>query len=155
MKKLPSIIVPIISNDKVTNENIFNILIDKKVIIFGVPGAFTPTCSEQHFPSFLKYFNQIKDCGIDDVYCLSVNDPYVMKSWLITYNNANKIKGISDGNGEISKKLNLLVDKSSNFMGFRCTRFSMIVANNIIKYIFLEEPGKYDQTSAENILKYI
>ena len=152
MLQIPSITVPIISNGMSTIENLFNFLKHKKNIIFGVPGAFTPTCSEKHLPGFINLSNQIIDKGVDNIFCLSVNDKFVMQSWLSSFENGNKIKGIADGNAEITKYLNLLSDKSSNFMGMRCSRFAMIVQNNTIKELFVDESSKLDLSSAENIL---
>ena len=152
MNQIPKIIVPIISNGETYNKNLFELLLNKKVIIFGVPGAFTPTCSEKHLPGFLRLSEQIKSKGINDIYCLSVNDKFVMQSWLISYSDGKKIKGIADGNAEVTLSLDLLSDKSSNFMGMRCLRFAMIVENNNIEKLFIEEPGNLDLSSAENIL---
>lgn len=152
MKKIPSVVVPIINNGEFSNENLFELLKNKKTIIFGVPGAFTPTCSEKHLPSFLKLYEQFKRNGIDNIYCISVNDKYVMQSWLLSYSDGYKIKGIADGNAEVSKLLEVSSDKSLNFMGIRCERFAMIVNDNTVVNTFFEEPGKFDKTSAENIL---
>jgi len=152
MKSIPSIIVPIVREGESLNCNLFDILKNKKVIIFGVPGAFTPTCSEKHLPGFIKLSRAIKKKGVDDILCLSVNDPFVMKSWLLSYTDYHEIIGIADGNGEITKLLDLISDKSSNFMGLRCIRFAMIVENNLISELLIEEPGKFDVSSAENIL---
>ena len=152
MKSIPSIIVPIIKEGESLNCNLFDILKNKKVVIFGVPGAFTPTCSEKHLPGFIKLSYAIKTKGIDDLFCLSVNDPFVMKSWLLSYTDYHNIVGIADGNGEVTKLLDLVSDKSSNFMGLRCTRFAMIVDNNLLSELFIEEPGKLDVSSAEYIL---
>ena len=152
MKKIPSIIVPIIDKNGFSNQNLSDFLINKKVIIFGVPGAFTPTCSEKHLPGFLKLDNHFKNKGIDDIFCMSVNDKFVMQSWLLSYSEGKNIKAIADGNGEISHSLNVISDKSSSFMGLRCRRFAMIVNNNIILKQFFEEEGEFKTTSAENIL---
>lgn len=152
MKKIPSSLVPIIDNGNFTTQNLFELLKDKKIIIFGVPGAFTPTCSEQHLPGFLKLNEQIRNKGIDEIYCLAVNDKFVMQSWLLSYSEGNRIKGIADGNAEITQHLDLLSDKSSSFMGMRCSRFAMIVQNNNIDKLFIEEASKFDLSSAENIL---
>jgi len=152
MKSIPPAIVPIIKDGESVNCNLFDILKNKKVIIFGVPGAFTPTCSEKHLPGFIKLSHAIKEKGVDDIFCFSVNDPFVMKSWLLSYTDQHNIIGIADGNGEITKILDLISDKSSNFMGIRCTRFAMIVENNLISELFVEESGKLDFSSAENIL---
>ena len=109
MKKIPSIIVPIIENDKISTQNLFEILKNKKIIIFGVPGAFTPTCSEKHLPGFINISDKLKKKGIDDIFCLSVNDHYVMQSWLLSYDNGEKIKGIADGNAEVTKYLGIIL----------------------------------------------
>lgn len=152
MKTIPSIIVPIIEKGKSTNINLFDCLKNKKVIIFGVPGAFTPTCSEKHLPGFLKLSESIKAKGVDEIYCLSVNDEFVMKSWLLSYTDGDKIKGIADGNGEVSQLLNVISDKSVNYMGLRCKRFAMIVDNNVIYNTYFEKSGKLEVSSAESIL---
>jgi len=152
MQFIPNIIIPIIENGKSIKRNLSDELQNKRVIIFGVPGAFTPTCSEKHLPEFIKLYDRIKNTNIDDVYCLSVNDAFVMKAWLLSYNDNLRIKGIADGNGDFSKSLNLLADQKKNFMGMRCTRFALISIDNNIKKIFIEKPGELKVSSAENIL---
>ena len=149
---IPHIKVPIIEKSITSEVILSEELKDKNVIIFGVPGAFTPTCSEKHMPSFIKLHQELISKGIDDIYCLSVNDKFVMNAWLLSYSFGDKIIGIADGNGEICQNLNLIVDKSKNFMGMRSKRFAMIVNNNIIKNIFIEEPGEYKISSAEHLL---
>ena len=154
-KIIPSIKVPIIQKGIVSKVTLSDELKNKKIIMFGVPGAFTPTCSEKHMPSYIKLHNEFVAKGVDDIYCLSVNDEYVMQAWLLSYTEGDKILGIADGNGEVSKNLNLLVDKSANFMGMRCSRFAMIVQDNNIEELLIETPGEYKQTSAENLLTKI
>ena len=151
--EIPKIIVPIIKNGEIIKLNLNEELKNKKVIIFGVPGAFTPTCSEKHFPGFIKLFSFFKEKKIDDIYCLSVNDHFVMKEWLSTYKDNKNIIGIADGNADITKAFNLLVDKSANFMGKRSNRFAMIVENNFIQKIFIEKSGEFNATSAEKVLE--
>jgi len=154
-KIIPSVKVPIIQKSIVSKVILSDELKNKKIIMFGVPGAFTPTCSEKHMPSYIKLHNEFVAKGVDDIYCLSVNDEYVMQAWLLSYTEGDKIIGIADGNGEVSKNLNLLVDKSANFMGMRCTRFAMIVQDNNIEELLTETPGEYKETSAENLLTKI
>ena len=149
---IPHIKAPIIEKSITSEVILSEELKNKNVIIFGVPGAFTPTCSEKHMPSFIKLHQELISKGIDDIYCLSVNDKFVMNAWLLSYSFGDKIIGIADGNGEISQNLNLIVDKSKNFMGMRSKRFAMIVNNNIIQNIFIEEPGEYKISSAEHLL---
>ena len=155
IKKIPSIVVPIIQNGVTSTISLSDELRGKKIIIFGVPGAFTPTCSEKHMPSYIKLHSQFIDKGIDDIYCLSVNDNFVMSAWLLSYTEGDKIIGIADGNAEITKNLDLISDKSKNFMGIRCSRFAMIVRDNIIENILIEDPGEYHKTSAESLLTKI
>ena len=154
-KIIPTINVPIIKKSITTKVLLSDELRGKYVIMFGVPGAFTPTCSEKHMPSYIKLYEQFINKGIDDIYCLSVNDDHVMRAWLLSYTNADKIIGIADGNGDVSKSLNLLVDKTKNYMGMRSARFAMIIKDNNIQEIIIEEPGEYKKTSAENILTNI
>ena len=154
-KTIPSIEVPIIQKGITSKLLLSDELKGKNIIIFGVPGAFTPTCSEKHMPSYIKLHQQFIDKGIDDIYCLSVNDNFVMNAWLLSYTEGYKIIGIADGNAEITKSLDLLSDKSKNFMGMRSTRFAMIINDNIVQETLIEEPGEYYKTSAENLLKKI
>ena len=128
---------------------------NKKIILFGVPGAFTPTCSEKHLPEYIKFYNAFINKKIDGIYCLSVNDEHVMKSWLLSYTDGEKINGIADGNAEITKYFDLISDKTKNFMGFRCRRFAMIIENNVITNKFIENESQYKVSSAEYVLKRI
>ena len=155
MKTIPSLKLPIIVNEKISKRVLSEIMANKKVVIFGIPGAFTPTCSEKHLPSFLNYSNQLKSKGVDEIYCISVNDMFVMRAWLSTYPNGNIIKGIADGNAEFAKQMNLLVDYSENFMGNRCKRFALIAKNNSIIHLNIEEKGQFLVSSAEYILNQI
>ena len=152
MKKIPSIKLPIIENGNASNHVLSEIMANKKIIIFGVPGAFTPTCSEKHVPSFLNFSNQLKAKGVQDIYCLSVNDVFVMKAWLVSYPKGNLIKGIADGNAEFTKKMDLSLDYSGNFMGNRCKRFALIAENNSIINFNIEEKGQFLVSTAEYVL---
>jgi len=154
-KIIPSIKVPIIHKGIVSKAVLSDELKGKKIIMFGVPGAFTPTCSEKHMPSYIKLHKEFVAKGIDDIYCLSVNDDYVMRAWLLSYTDGDKILGIADGNGDVSKYLDLLVDKTANYMGLRSARFAMIIKDNNIQELIIEEPGEYKETSAENLLNKI
>ena len=154
-KLIPSIKVPVIQKGVVSKVILSDELKDKKIIMFGVPGAFTPTCSEKHLPSYIKLHKYFIHKGIDNIYCLSVNDDHVMKAWLLSYSEGDKIIGIADGNGDVSKNLDLLVDKTANYMGMRSVRFAMIIKDNVIQELLIEKPGEYKQTSAENLLTKI
>ena len=154
-KLIPSIKVPVIQKGIVSKVILTDELKGKKIVMFGVPGAFTPTCSEKHMPSYIKLHKEFITKGIENIYCLSVNDDHVMKAWLLSYTDGDKIIGIADGNGDVSKNLDLLVDKTANYMGIRSTRFAMIIEDNNIQELFIEEPGEYKETSAENLLTKI
>ena len=147
--------VPIIKKGVSTVSSLKNEFINKKIILFGVPGAFTPTCSEKHLPSYIKLYNSFINKKIDGIYCLSVNDEHVMKSWLVSYTDGEKINGIADGNAEITKYFDLISDKRKNYMGLRCRRFAMIIENNVIINKFVENDGEYNVSSAEYILEQI
>ena len=135
--RLPSSSLVRMTDSGLEQTTIDQLTVGRKVILFGLPGAFTPTCSEKHMPSYIKCYQQLSEKGIEDIYCLSVNDEFVLNAWLLSYSETDGIKGIADGNGDIAKSLNLLVDKSANYMGMRSTRFAMIVENNIIQELFL------------------
>ena len=132
MKKIPSIKLPIIKNGDSSKHILSDITKNKKIIIFGVPGAFTPTCSEKHLPGFINLYNQFQAKGIHDIYCLSVNDVFVMKAWLESYPKGYLINGIADGNADFAKTMQLTIDYSGGFMGTRCKRFALLADQNNI-----------------------
>ncbi|AJC49183.1 peroxiredoxin [Allofrancisella guangzhouensis] len=134
---------------------------NKRVIVFSLPGAFTPTCSTYQLPGFENNFNKFKELGIDEIYVLSVNDSFVMNKW-IEFQKIKNIKPIPDGNGEFTAALDMLVDKENLGFGKRSWRYAMVVKNGNIEKFFVE-PGKrdnaeddpYGETSPENLLKYL
>lgn len=119
----------------------------KKVIIFALPGAFTPTCSSTHLPGYEAKFEELKSLGIDAVYCLSVNDPFVMYEWGRAQG-AKNVQLIPDGNGEFTEKMGMLVQKTNLGFGNRSWRYSMFVDNGEIKKVFSEE-GKADNFESD------
>jgi peroxiredoxin len=131
---------------EVTTDELFK---GKKVVLFSVPGAFTPTCSNQHLPSFLKNYDKIKAQGVDTIACMAVNDAFVMDAWGKDRGVGDKIKMLADGNGEYTKALGLELDGSKFGLGSRGKRFSMIVDNGVVKELNIDESG-YGSTSAEN-----
>lgn len=135
---------------------------DKRVVVFSLPGAFTPTCSTYQLPGFEdKYWTIRKDLGLDEIYVISVNDTFVMRKWLQDQYIKN-VKFIPDGNGEFTDALGMLVDKSNLGFGHRSWRYAMVVNNGVIEKWF-EEPGMtdnceddpYGETSPENVMKYL
>lgn len=129
----------------------------KKVVVFALPGAFTPTCSSTHLPRYNELYRAFKEAGVDDVICLSVNDSFVMNDWKRDQN-AKNITMLPDGNGELSEKLGFLVDKSNVGFGKRSWRYSMLVEDGVIKKMFIEEEragDPFDQSDADTMLKYL
>jgi glutaredoxin/glutathione-dependent peroxiredoxin len=124
----------------------------KKVVLFGVPGAFTPTCSKMHLPGYVKEADAIKKKGVATIACMAVNDPFVMDSWGKDQGVGNKILMLADGNGEFTKRLGLEMDASKYGMGQRSRRFSMVVEDGVVKELNLEAPGEFKVSSAESTL---
>jgi peroxiredoxin len=126
----------------------------KKVVLFGVPGAFTGTCHKSHLPGFIQNADAIKAKGVDVIAVTGVNDHFVMDAWKEASGAAGKVEFLSDGNGEFAKALDMTFDGSANGLGTRSKRYSMVIDNGVVKTLNVEEsPGKVDVTSAENILK--
>jgi len=142
----------------ITTEELFK---DRRVVLFSLPGAFTPTCSTMQVPGFENRYDTIKALGVDEVYVISVNDTFVMRKWMIDQK-VEKIKFIPDGNGDFTAKMGMLVDKFNLGFGQRSWRYAAVIENMEVEKWF-EEPGReddcptdpYGETSAENIIKYL
>ncbi len=127
----------------------------KKVVVFALPGAFTPTCSAKHLPGFVQNADAIKAKGVDAIACVSVNDAFVMGAWGDQQKVGDKIMMLGDGNGDLTKALGLEMDGSRFGMGKRSQRFAMIVDNGVVKQLNVEEPGAFAVSSAEHVLKQL
>lgn len=127
----------------------------KKVVIFGVPGAFTPLCSAQHLPGYVKLADEIKAKGADEIWCLSVNDAFVMAAWGKQNEAAGKVRMMADGSAEYTKALGLDRDLTGGGMGIRCFRFAMIVEDGIVTYLGIEGSGEFGVSKAETILEQL
>ena len=138
--------------EPVSTDNLFN---GKKVVLFSVPGAFTPTCSAKHLPGFINNFDQLKAKGVDTVACMAVNDVFVMKAWGESRKAAGKIEMLADGNGDYARALGLELDASKFGMGQRGKRFSVIVQDGVVKSLNVEPPGEFGVSSAEAALKQL
>lgn len=126
---------------------------DKKTVIFGVPGAFTPTCTNDHLPTFAVAADALAEAGIEQTICMSTNDIFVLEAWN-TAHGAEHITMLADGSGELTRALDLGLDLSGLGLGFRCTRFAMLVEGGAVKALQLEEsPGACAVTSASAILE--
>ncbi len=127
----------------------------KKVVVFALPGAFTPTCSAKHLPGFVQHAGEIKGHGVDAIACVSVNDAFVMGAWGNAQGAGDKVMMLADGNGDFTKAVGLEMDATKFGMGTRSQRYSMLVDNGVVKQINVEEPGAYAVSSAEHILKQL
>ena len=126
----------------------------KKVVLFAVPGAFTPTCHKNHLPGFVKNAEAIKGKGIDSIAVTSVNDPFVQDAWKKASDPDNKIDFLADGSGDFAKAVGMELDASANGLGMRSKRYSMVVEDGVVKSLNIEDaPGKADVSGAENLLK--
>jgi len=124
----------------------------KKIVIFGLPGAYTPTCSAQHLPGYLNHLAELKARGVDEVWCVSVNDAFVMAAWGQDNDAIGKVRMLGDGNGDFVKKLGLDLDLTRSGMGLRSQRFALVVDNGVVKQVNVEKPGKFEVSNAETIL---
>ena len=127
----------------------------RKVALFSVPGAFTPTCSAKHLPSFVEKIAELKAKGIDEVACTAVNDPFVMAAWAKQSGAEGTVTMLSDGNGTFAKALGLDFDGSKFGMGTRSQRYSMIVEDGVVKELNIEQPGEFRVSSAEHMLSQL
>jgi peroxiredoxin len=127
----------------------------RTVVVFGLPGAFTPTCSGKHVPGYLEHHAALKAKGVHEIICVSVNDAYVMAAWGRDQKTSGRIRMLGDGNAEFAKKLGLDVDKSGEGMGTRCRRFSMLVVDGVVKTVNVEAPGKFEVSDAATMLKQV
>jgi peroxiredoxin (alkyl hydroperoxide reductase subunit C) len=125
----------------------------KKIVIFGLPGAFTPTCSAQHVPGFVDQVDNFLAKGVDEIWCVSVNDPFVMGAWGRDLKVGKKVRMLSDGSAEFTKKLGLEFDLTGHGFGIRSQRYAMIVENGEVKTLDLEAPGKFEVSDATSVLK--
>ena len=127
----------------------------KKVALFAVPGAFTPTCSARHLPGFVDKAGDIKGKGVDTIACLSVNDAFVMDAWGKAQNCSDKVEMLADGNGDFTRALGLELDATKNGLGMRSKRYSMIVEDGVVKQLNVEAPGAFEVSSADYMLSRI
>ena len=153
--KLPDAKVFILEKDP-KEVSIKQIVGDEKVILFGLPGAFTPTCSTKHLPGFVLAIDQLKKKGINKVVCISINDPFVMDAWGKTHNVQDKILMVGDSKGEFTKNIGAELNLNNRGLGIRSTRYTMLVEKgNVLRISEEEVAGKCEITAAGNFLKEI
>lgn len=127
----------------------------KKIAIFGLPGAYTPTCSAKHVPGYIEHAQALKAKGVDEIWCVSVNDAFVMGAWGRDQKATGTVRMMADGSAEFTKALGLELDLTAKGMGVRSQRYSMLVEDGVVKQLNLEAPGKFEVSNAETMLKQL
>ena len=151
--KVPAAKLQIKTKDGVQTKTTDELFGGKKVVLFALPGAFTPTCSAKHLPGFVNNFQAIKAKGVDAIACLSVNDAFVMDAWGKDQNVEDKVMMLADGNADFTKAVGLTMDGTGYGMGTRSQRYAMIIDKGVITALNVEAPGAFEVSSAESILK--
>ncbi len=147
--KIPSVTLKATDMSDVSTDALFA---GKKVVLIAVPGAFTPTCSNQHLPGFIERSDAIRAKGVDDIICMSVNDAFVMGAWAEDRGAGDAVRLVADGNGDLTRALGLEFDGSAIGFGLRCQRFAAIVENGIVTHLAVDAGGEFEVSSAEAIL---
>lgn len=124
----------------------------KKIALFALPGAFTPTCSAKHVPGFVAKAADFKAAGVDEIWCVSVNDAFVMGAWGRDQHTAGKVRMMADGSGDFARATGLTLDLTSRGMGVRSNRYSMLVVDGVVRTLNVEAPGKFEVSDADTLL---
>ena len=124
----------------------------KTIAVFALPGAFTPTCSAKHVPGYVEKFDELKKAGVDEIWCVSVNDAFVMGAWARDQKTGTKVRMLGDGSAEFTKATGLTLDLAARGMGLRSNRYSMLVKNGKVATLNIEAPGKFEVSDAQTML---
>jgi glutaredoxin/glutathione-dependent peroxiredoxin len=124
----------------------------KTVAIFGLPGAYTPTCSAKHVPGYVQKFDELKSTGVDEIWCVSVNDAFVMGAWGRDQHTGGKVRMMADGSADFAKATGLTLDLTTRGMGLRSNRYSMLVKDGVVTTLNIEGPGKFEVSDADTML---
>ena len=153
--KLPNIELTTMTDNGPKPLNTDNIFNGKKVLLFALPGAFTPTCTAAHLPGYVVFHDAIKARGVDTIACLATNDAYVMGAWGKTQNVGDNILMLADGNAEFTHAIGLSIDRSEANMGIRSQRYAMIVEDGVVTHLNVENAPKFEVSDAETMLKLL
>ena len=151
--RIPPVKVQMMKDGEIKTLSSDDLFKGKKVVLFALPGAFTPTCSAQHLPGFIKHAEDLRKKGVDSIACLSVNDAFVMDAWGKDRGAGDKVMMLADGNADFSKAVGLTMDATGYGMGLRANRYAMVVEDGVVKKLNVEAPGAFEVSSAESILK--
>ena len=150
---IPDVTVRTLTESGPTPVQTADVLGKGTVVLFAVPGAFTPTCSDFHLPSYVIRNEELRAKGVDTIACISVNDAFVMGAWGKDQKAEDKVMMLGDGNGEFTQAMGLTMDGSKFGLGTRSQRYAMVVEDGVIKHLFVEKPGAFEVSSAEYVLK--
>ena len=150
--KIPEVTLKAMTSDGIEDVSTGELFRGRKVVLFALPGAFTPTCSAKHLPGFIEKADEIKSKGVDEIVCLAVNDAFVMGAWAKAHGGGDAVKLVADGNAEFSRAVGLDFDGSNFAMGVRSQRYAAIVDDGVVTHLAVEEPMKFEVSSAEAIL---
>jgi peroxiredoxin len=151
--KLPSISLKYMNKDGMQTATTDDLFKGKKAVLFGLPGAFTPTCSAKHLPGFVTNAEELKKKGVEVIACLSVNDAFVMDAWGKAQNAGEKVLMLADGNADFAKATGLTMDGTGYGMGLRTSRWAMVLEDGKVKTLNVEAPGAFEVSSAEAVMK--
>ena len=153
--KLPSATLTEMTGNGPQNIAVEDLTKNKRVVIFGLPGAFTPTCSAKHVPGYVSLADTLKENKIDEIVCVSVNDAYVMGAWAKDQKAEGKVRMLADGSAAFTKALGLEMDLTAKGMGIRSQRYSMLVDKGVVKALNVEAPGKFEVSNAETMAEQV
>ena len=153
--KLPSVSLKYMNKDGMQTATTEDLFKGKKAVLFGLPGAFTPTCSAKHLPGFVTHADELRKKGVEVIACLSVNDAFVMDAWGKSQNAGEKVLMLADGNGDFAKATGLTMDGTGYGMGLRTSRWAMVLEDGKVKTLNVEAPGAFEVSSAEAVMKVL
>lgn len=153
-ERIPEVVVQQITPKGIEKTDTLSLFGTGRTVLFAVPGAFTPTCSERHLPGFITHFDEFRRRGFD-VACMAVNDPFVMQAWMTSAGVPEGMRMVADGNAELARALGLDLDASAYGMGIRSKRFAMLIDEGVAAQVFVEAPGEFRVSTAEHMLEAI
>ena len=154
-QKIPNTTVYVMGDSGPESHETAQLFADKKIVLFALPGAFTPTCSRSHLPGYIDQFEAFAQKGVDQIICLSVNDAWVMDAWGKVQGADGKVTMVGDGNGDLSRELGFLVDMSGSGFGERSIRYAMIIENGVVTRLNVEAPREFKISDAGTMLQLL
>ena len=149
-QKIPDVKLKMADGQDISTTELFR---GKRAVLFAVPGAFTPTCSDYHLPGFVENANEIKAKGVDTIACVAVNDHFVLAAWAKARETGDKILMLADGNGDLARAMGLEMDSRPFGLGIRSRRYAALIEDGVIKELKVDQPGRLENSTAEEILK--